>query len=160
MDSYVKKPCSKYPLDSPHNVKLTEPLLKMICLDCEPFRIVERTGFVEFITLLEPRFAIPTRHTLTNKYLDSVYSATCSKVQQDLNFTKYVHVTSDIWTDVHKQISYITITSHFLDKNMKIKCYNLCTLQFGVSHTGQNIYEQLLNNFTKWNISDKVLSQI
>ncbi|XP_069044156.1 collagen alpha-1(I) chain-like isoform X1 [Lepisosteus oculatus] len=43
---------------------LDEALLDVITGDCQPFSLVEDEGFRNFVTLLDPRYALPSRKTL------------------------------------------------------------------------------------------------
>ena len=47
--------------------------MKFICLDLEPFRIVEKIGFKQLIKELEPRYTLPARDTIRNVHLNNLY---------------------------------------------------------------------------------------
>lgn len=45
----------------------------MICLDNQPFQILENTGFKELINFLEPQYILPFRKTLLNGLIPRIY---------------------------------------------------------------------------------------
>ena len=50
-----------------------DKLINWIIMDCQPFRVVENVFFQEFITSLDARFHVPSRHTIRNK-IDGKYT--------------------------------------------------------------------------------------
>lgn len=150
----------KYPLNTERNLRITEALIKMVCLDFEAFRIVERKGFQAFMSVLEPRYAIPTRQSLTYGSLNKLYEEICAQVLHKMKEADYIHVTTDMWTECHKQISYMTVTVHFCDKSMQLFTYCISTCEFEDAHTGENIYFKLKDIFAQWQISEKIYSVV
>jgi len=47
--------------------------MKLIALDLQPLSIVENKGFKELLTILQPRFKIPSRYYFTNHILPELY---------------------------------------------------------------------------------------
>jgi hypothetical protein len=47
--------------ESPKAKRLTNNIVKMICLDLQPLSMVEDSGFRSLMSEAEPRFVIPTR---------------------------------------------------------------------------------------------------
>jgi hypothetical protein len=43
-------------------------LIQMIALDAQPFRIVDRPGFQQFVKGLRPEYELPSRSTVTRQF--------------------------------------------------------------------------------------------
>jgi len=56
LKSFIARPASVA-----RQKRLTDLLLKMIIVDFQPFSVVEDVGFHEFVSGLDPSFAIPTQ---------------------------------------------------------------------------------------------------
>ena len=54
---------------------LDEALLNMIVKDMQPTSIVEDAGFKKLVAALDPRFALPSRRTLTRSLLPEYYGS-------------------------------------------------------------------------------------
>lgn len=66
-------------------------------------------------------------------------------------------ITSDIWTSMDTE-SFLTVTVHTYDKDLKLKTFILTTEKLEKSHTAQYIYEVLLKVFEEWNIYNKIVA--
>jgi len=71
--------------------RFTDMLLKMIIVDFQPFSVVEDVGFREFVSGLDPSFAIPTRHMLSHELLPTKYNQAVDSVKNILAKTSAVH---------------------------------------------------------------------
>ena len=54
----------------------------MICLDCLPFYMVEKTGFNRFLNTIEQRYTPCSRTYLSETLIPSMYEAVVNGVQQ------------------------------------------------------------------------------
>lgn len=73
LHTYVPKnisPTSKAILD--------DGLLKLLYVDCRLFRMVEDTGFNEFVQLFNPAYTLPSRQSLSKTSLPFAYEK-CDK---------------------------------------------------------------------------------
>jgi hypothetical protein len=60
------------PLSHERVKEMNDALLRLIILDCQPFSIVTDHGFKSFVSMLEPRFKLPARTTLSDARLCSL----------------------------------------------------------------------------------------
>ncbi|KAL4103950.1 hypothetical protein QTP88_019267 [Uroleucon formosanum] len=113
-------------------------IVEMITDDLQPLSFVENSGFQNVIRLLDSRYLelLPGRRTLTRSILPEVYSTTKNKLQDILNKSSYISITSDIWTSLNTD-SFMTITVHTFDSAFVLKTFVLCTLKLENSHTGE-----------------------
>ncbi|KAK9209788.1 hypothetical protein WN944_002156 [Citrus x changshan-huyou] len=90
--------------------------VKMIVLDELPFSVVENSGFKHFCSVAAPRYLLSSRRTIIRDTLD-MYVEEKTKLKSLLVGNKLkVFFTTDIWTFI-MTVSYMVITTHFIDKN-------------------------------------------
>ena len=56
--------------------------------------------------------------------------------------------------------SFMTITAHFISKEWMLKSCVLETPRFAVSHTAQNIADELTRVMSEWQIQSKVVAVV
>jgi hypothetical protein len=64
-----------------------------------PFSIVEREGFGEFLSILDPSFSLPCRATLRDKTVEEIYKMVIDKIVLELKNAEWLNVSVDGWTD-------------------------------------------------------------
>lgn len=102
---------------------------------------------------------IANRKTLIKNYLNEEY---CSLKNQILHTIKQnslekngISFTTDFWTDSLKQLSYISLTIHFINNEFQIKNYLICCDAMLEKKTGENILLTIENNIKSFlNLSD------
>ncbi|XP_063239945.1 zinc finger BED domain-containing protein 4-like [Bacillus rossius redtenbacheri] len=135
-------------------------IAQMICLDQQPFSIVENVGFRQLVQALEPRYTIPTRKTFSNKLIPEMYSNLKENVKKELEDAKYIGITTDLWTST-SQDDYLSITVHFIDNDFSFKHYCIEVKPFlEVSHTASNLCSFLVETITLWGLQDKVVAVV
>ncbi|XP_060648729.1 E3 SUMO-protein ligase ZBED1-like [Drosophila nasuta] len=85
------------------------------------------------------------------------YKEMTAKLMSILQDIETVAITTDLWTSV-ANMSYITITCHFVDDNYILRCAVLSTMSLKdeTNHSANNIGDTLSDVLQKWNILDKV----
>ncbi|WZZ42552.1 hypothetical protein YC2023_038811 [Brassica napus] len=95
-------------------------LVRMIIKDELPFRVVEKEGFREFICVLQPRFQIPSRRSITRDCF-SMFLEEKKKLKVFFqNHKGSVSLTTDTWTSV-QNINYMCLAAHFIDENWNLQ---------------------------------------
>lgn len=84
----------------------------MIAEDMQPLSIVENSGFRKLINLFDSRYKLPSHKLIGTTLIPNLYESTRKMIESILSHTKYVSLTSDIWTSLNT-ISFITVTVHF-----------------------------------------------
>lgn len=128
----------------------------MISNDFQPFSVVHDDGFKKFISILDPRYVLPSPDTLKNKLLKNLYDQALTKLNDILSQIKYVGITTDIWTSSANE-SYIGVSCHFINEYFEIKTVNLRTKQLSDNHTAENIAECLHKIFEEFKIHNKIV---
>lgn len=136
--------------------KNAKRLVEMVAIDMEPLSLVERDGFKRFVEGLQPRFDIPGRKWLTDIGMPNLYTDVKAAIQRDLGAAEWVSFTSDIWTTEHTNISFISLTAHWIMPDFKRKMAVLHVKEFTDSHTGINIAESLNGMLDDWSLRSKV----
>ncbi|XP_058838274.1 zinc finger BED domain-containing protein 6-like [Topomyia yanbarensis] len=134
---------------------LDSQLLKMICKEYHPFSLVEDAEFKEFVRMLCPMYVLPSRKTLTNSLLPTLYNEALAKVKQELEEASAVSWTSDGWTNINN-ISFYALTAHFIDQRGSLKSYLLECSEFDDKHTGENIASWITKVLQSFNIDFKI----
>lgn len=105
--------------------------------------------------MLNPSYTLPSRKTVSNSIIPRLYESTKNDVQNLVNQTMAVCVTTDCWTS-NQNTSFMAITAHFLDLDTQLKSVCLDCTEFDDRHTGDNISQKLSIVFGNWNIAHKV----
>ena len=93
---------STWKKDDPRRVKSDYDLAEMVCLDLQPFAVVEDVGFQRFVKGLEPRYQLPSRSRISNTFLPDVYQRVKSSVMKQIHGIEYISLTTDIWSSLEK----------------------------------------------------------
>lgn len=135
--------------------QFNKAVVEMIAEDMQPLSIVENKGFRKLINLLDSRYTLPSRKMIGIKLIPNLYESTRTIILSMLSSSKHVALTSDIWTSMNT-VSFITVTSHFLDTDFNLRTYVLATRKLLSNHTGQYISEVLTDIIVEWKIENKV----
>nr|CAD7433796.1 unnamed protein product [Timema monikensis] len=125
-----------------HNL-LVKCLLYFICVDKQPFDVVNGRGFQRFIKQLSPLFKIPTVDTLKQE-IDDTYNLMVNIYKTKFGSDEMGHValTSDVWSEMMSSRSFIGINAHFLAGGV-IKSRCIVTKELEDRHTPVHISEKL-----------------
>ena len=131
--NYLHKPVSQ---DTKR--QLDRMLLDFITKECLPFSIVESKEFQKFLHTLNPNYTLPSRKTISNALLPSVYNEEMEKVKKNVGSTKTIALTSDGLSNMNN-ISFHALTAHYIDESLKLHSKFLKCSEFKGSHTGSQI---------------------
>jgi hypothetical protein len=70
----------------------------LFILDFQPFRVVEDTGFQQFVSALNPAYALPSRHTKYKTITPAMYEECLHKMNEIVETGRKFCVTADCWT--------------------------------------------------------------
>ena len=126
----------------------------MMVLDLDPFRIVNKPGFLRHQALCVPNFEVAS-----DKYYRSMLDPTYEKIKMSLNerleadSPTTIAVSLDGWSAFHHR--YLGMNGFYLTTDWMRVTFCLGCTPFDESHTGENIYEKLMATLLEWNIQDK-----
>ncbi|KAF2902210.1 hypothetical protein ILUMI_03986 [Ignelater luminosus] len=124
----------------------------MIALDNEPLSIVERTGFTRLLEQALPRYKLPSRTYITQKIIPDIYDRIYEKIKYNISSAFAISVTSDIWTCLHNNASFLSFTAHWISPEFKLEHGVLAIKPFSGSPTGENIAKELNIVANRWDI--------
>lgn len=107
----------------------------MICLHNQPYSIVENTGFCHLLQTICPQYNIPSRNYFRDNIIPDIYNRVYEKIKTNLKESKCISLTSDIWTCKNTNISFLTITGHWITNAWKKENVVLSCSSFQGSHT-------------------------
>lgn len=145
-----------YPKKSTKRKMIDDALIEMIVTDLQPTSVVEDNGFQKFVSVLDPRYELPSRRTVVRSLLLEKYTSVKQKLKMELDNSMTVALTTDMWTSRQTQ-SYCCITAHYMSGDWKLKSALLETFEFNESHTAENIAIHLKTVASNWEIDTKVV---
>ena len=111
--------------------------------------------FAIFCESLCPRYKLPSRGYMTNTIIPSLYDESLDIIKDILKQVKYLSMTTDAWSSLSKQ-SYITVTAHLIDDEVKLQFFVLDTSEIKVRHTSENLLEHVKVVMNKFNLNHNV----
>jgi hypothetical protein len=132
LDSYFYKSSNK------KKKEIDNLVIDMIAVDMQPLSIVCDVGFQQLIHKLDPNYKLPSKTQVKEVLLPRRYNEIKIKLKAILEQVKYVSLTTDLWTSSYSNLSYLTVTVHFLYQN-KLLSTVLETKHCQGSHTAENI---------------------
>ncbi|KAH7968305.1 hypothetical protein HPB52_007623 [Rhipicephalus sanguineus] len=121
----------------------------------EPFLVVEREGFLQFVTVAVPGYKLPSRDDLREKFLPGKVSALKTKISSSLAGTEYVCIALDVWTSQSTE-GFLDVEATFVDSDFAAHTYLLIFTRLTGSHTGARIRCEYDATLLQWNIAEKV----
>lgn len=135
---------------------LDDALVDMVAKDYRPISLVEDEGFKNFVSLLDPKYVIPTRRKL-RALIEAKYEQERVKAIEEISRATHVSLTTDLWTSLSCE-SYMAVTAHFIDSTWTLKSVSLTTSRFPETHTSLHIGNALDAIIECWKIEKKVTS--
>lgn len=136
------------------NQKITQAIVYMICKDCQPFSIVEHTGFNKLMKTVAPQYKVPSRFTI-KRLINEKFELIASVMRQKLS-NKKCTLTTDIWMDPQTR-SFLSLTVHFYDEDQDRLIFSgtIGVFMLEERHTGLNLANELKLICLEWNICDE-----
>lgn len=136
--------------DNPRAVKITEALTQHIALDDQPFSVVDNVGFRRLLSILEPRYDIPSRHHITDKALPKLRNFVKNHISNLLQDISAFSFTTDIWTSSVSPLSLISLTAQWINEDFTSRRAVLHTKQLRGSLTNvaiASIFDDMLQSW-------------
>ena len=129
--------------------------MKMITMDLQPASIVEDDGFKEFLKVIDPKYAPPSRRTIMRDHLPKLYESKSRELRKELDKIKFCSITTDCWTSRATE-GYITVTCHYIREDWEFRSVVLSTSHLKSSHTSENLGKAMKDITDYWGITQKV----
>lgn len=159
ISQFITSSKQHYTSGHPQQNAITRSILSDLVIDCNlPLSIIEHPGFRRFMSVVDTRYNLVSRRTLTSK-LDGVMLEKQTKLKDCLANAENLSVTVDIWSD-RKMRGFLGITAHWLgnrEGGLVLKSALLACNRFSGSHTGERICEEFEQICEEYKIKRKLL---
>jgi hypothetical protein len=122
---------------------ITAALAGVIYLDLRPASFVEGRGIRWLLHVLEPRYIVPDRTTLMRTHLVDHYHNVKKVVIDKLEDSIHLSLGSDMWTDDHRRLGYLSVIVSFITSDWKFVRFVLSNRHLDDRHTGKNIADAI-----------------
>lgn len=117
---------------------------------------MEKTGFINLIKTLDPRYELPSRKYFSEVALPQLYNNTREKVSRELEELSFYSATADMWSSRTMQ-PYMSLTVHFINNAWDLRSISLQMSYFPDDHTGELVAKGLRDALDCWNLSENRL---
>jgi hypothetical protein len=132
-------------------------LIGWIINDQQPFNVVENIQFKNLLFVLDCRYKLPTRQTVS-KRIDEIFEEQKKIIYNILSsLNQKMSITTDAWTACTNQ-AYLSITLHWIDKQWCMQHILLDLIPIHENHKGLVFAENLFNIIKEYNIGQKILA--
>ena len=118
----------------------------------QPLSIVDEPAFCNLLQVAEPKFQLPHCTFITSKVRTAV--------ERQLVTAEKCTITVDLWTSQYWQRSYMSLTVHFIDRNLTLQSKCLQTLEVPQDHDAASLKDVISTMLSNWKIKDKVCGGI
>ncbi|XP_055709049.1 E3 SUMO-protein ligase ZBED1-like [Phlebotomus papatasi] len=142
--------------------RIGRELALLVCRTLTSFSFVTDEAFQDFVIKIggvKDRSDFPSRSTISRQCLDDIYSRCYSDLKAliECKMGETGSITTDMWTDGYKKVSYITMTLHFIAADMQLINVTLSTQSIHGSHTGENLSKEIEKVLMDFNLLGKNL---
>jgi hypothetical protein len=145
------KPSDKMTPTSTRYKAISKGIGIFLACDMRPYAVVDNSGFKHMMSVLEPRYPVPSRTHFSTTVVPELYANAKANVTMGLAGAKAISMTTDGWTSRATE-SYITVTAHYITDDWTIENPVLQTRQMHESHTGANLAKVLKLAVAEWKL--------
>ena len=149
---------SQRPLSQRKKKEIDDAILRFIVCGIQPFSVVGNESFKAILHLLEPRYDIPSRTTMSQVRLHDLYMQTLERTWvEKKNSIIACSLTVDGWSS-NSDVHYMGITAHFIDDAWNFISLPLDFVPLSRS-TGETVQEEMLDALERRGIdANKIVS--
>nr|XP_054599277.1 E3 SUMO-protein ligase ZBED1-like [Nothobranchius furzeri] len=130
----------KYGPKSPETLKLNRLVAEYICMDQVPIYSVEKPGFQQLVTHLNPRYSIPSRNFFMYSEIPALYKSIKDVILNQFVGKPFYSCTTDLWTSRASE-SFMAVTIQSITDSWEMTSWCLGCVGIHSDHTGENIRE-------------------
>jgi len=134
---------------------MDQKLLKLFVNDFQPFKIVEDSGFKQFLKALNPNYELPNRHAISKELIPALYEKCLVEMKSLTSTVESACLTTDCWTSRNNE-SFMAITIHFINTEFELKSVLLGCHSFNSNHTANNLAQEIEQVLNSWNLYSKI----
>jgi len=133
-----------------------EFFINWIIVDQQSFNIVDNLSFQKFITCIQPRYKLPTRHTLKEMIMSKFEKARTEVLNYLQLSTSKVSLTADMWTSI-SSLGILAITVHYINDSWQFEHFVLDILYIPSPHDSATIKDAVLKITDDLNITNRLI---
>ena len=146
----------KYPKQHPINRRSRAALVKWFCKKDRPFKMSEDIEFAEFCEILDPKFELPSRMTVTRD-TEATFKVEKEKLMKKLKRVDFLHGTNDGGSGINGE-SFVSNTVHYVDPDTwELKHAVLGCTVMKEAHTAKNYRKHVDATEESFDLKGKVL---
>jgi len=131
-------------------------LINWIITDQQPFTIVENKSFKKFMLTIQPKYRLPSRHTIKDMIIKKFESAQ-SQIDNYLQLsTSKVSLTMDMWTSI-TSLGILAVTIHFIRDDWQFDHFVLDVLYIPSPHNALAIKDAIVEIVSKLKIENRLI---
>ena len=142
---------ASWDINHPRAKKLHLSLCRMVIMDKEPFYLLNKRGFRDFIGEFFPKYKIPSHNYFKDKVIPKLYLETKLLVRGMLEEAAFISYDTDIWTSGAHD-AYISLIGHAVLSNFDQQYIVLHSRPFPERHTSNNISHIINEMIDHWGI--------
>lgn len=133
-------------------------LVKMIVKGCHPVNMVDQPDFKEFVSLLNPRYVLPSAKKVGLELIPECYRDCEKRTTKSLRNAEGVVLYIDQWkTKLH---NYMCVTAHFVNADCKFESLFLSCHIISANEQSVEISDRLHETARDWEITDKIVAVV
>ena len=111
---------------------------EMIAIDCQPVSVVDHEGFRSLISMLEPKYQIPSRKYFSETIIPSIANRIKANIATQLKEgAEYLSFTTDAWSSDVNSDALLGFTAHWVDGSFQRRSAVLQAQELSERHTGE-----------------------
>lgn len=135
----------------------TKIITNLIVKDLIPISFIEGEGFKEFMKIIAPRYAIPSKDSIKSE-IDLLYDCEKAAIQKSIGNVRYVSLIINTWEGKNAK-DYATIKSQFIDDKWEMKNYILDIVQIkNTTFKNKENQKKIDEIIADYNINGKIVA--
>ena len=99
-----------YNHDHPRQIQLSQSIVENLIVELGlPISIVEREGFIRFMNIVDPKFSMTSRRTLSRSIILRLFDSMNDSLKRFCLQSQFISLTLDMWTD-RRQRAFFAMT--------------------------------------------------
>ncbi|KAJ8930404.1 hypothetical protein NQ314_016799 [Rhamnusium bicolor] len=132
-------------------------LVNLLIKNYLPIQLVDNEYFRSFVEKLNSNYQVRSRKTIANTLLPQLHNMARDNVRNSLDSINACCITTDGWTSCANK-SFISVTAHYVTKDIKMKSSLLDCYEYSDRHTAENLCKELKRICREWNIANKIIA--
>ncbi|CAF3421519.1 unnamed protein product [Rotaria socialis] len=149
-ESWQEQLHSRYSTIHSRQAELQKSIVENLIIELGlPLSLIERSGFITFMSNVDPKFSTISRRTLTRTILPDLYTKMLHGLKSFCSMATFISLTLDLWTDRRQRV-FFALTGHSII-NSEFKSYVLSFQPIYGKHRAPvllDTYEACISSFS------------